>query len=164
MTTTDPEIVDVPQLAVQWARIRGRLQAEVGDVEYRTWLRQMSLAGLDGDEITVTLPTRFLRDWVSTRYGDRLSALWQAENPAIRRVDIRVGGASLQPSAETQAAPREEMPRRDGLMRPDGSAQGGAHGSTQGSAAPTVAPQTTTWSDDRAEARSDLAAPLDPRF
>jgi len=168
MTTTDSEIVDAPQLAVQWARIRGRLKAEVGEVEYRTWLRQMSLAGLDGDEITVTLPTRFLRDWVSTRYGDRLSALWQAENPAIRRVDIRVGGASLQPSVETQTAPREETPRRDGLMRPDGSAQGGvhrgAHGSTQGGAAPIVASQATTWSDDRAEARSDLAAPLDPRF
>src|SRR5438045_9252422 len=102
MTTTDPEIVDVPQLAVQWTRIRGRLQAEVGEVEYRTWLRQMTLAGLDGDEVTVTLPTRFLRDWVSTRYGDRLSVLWQAENPAIRRVDIRGGSASPPPaSAET---------------------------------------------------------------
>ena len=41
---------------------KGRLQAEVGEVEYRTWLRQMTLAGLDGDEITVnladTLPAR----------------------------------------------------------------------------------------------------------
>src|SRR5690242_4766994 len=112
MTTTDPEIVDVPQLAVQWARIRGRLQAEVGDVEYRTWLRQMTLAGLDGDEVTVTLPTRFLRDWVSTRYGDRLSALWQAENPTIRRVDIRVGSPSPQQAAgETSASAREPAPR-----------------------------------------------------
>ncbi len=74
MTTTEPEIVDKPPLEAQWIRIRGRLQAEVGEVEYRTWLRQMALGALDGDEITVTLPTRFLRDWVSTRYGDRLRA------------------------------------------------------------------------------------------
>ena len=52
----------VPQLAEQWARVRGRLQQEVGDVEYRTWLRQMTLAAVDGDEVTVFLPTRFLRD------------------------------------------------------------------------------------------------------
>ena len=97
MTTTEPEIVEMPQLAVQWTRIRARLQAEVGEVEYRTWLRQMSLAGIDGDEVTVTLPTRFLRDWVSTRYGDRLRAMWQSENPSIRRVDIRVNGATAQP-------------------------------------------------------------------
>ena len=73
----------------------------------------MTLAGLDGDEITVNLPTRFLRDWVSTRYGDRLRAMWQSENPAVRRVDIRVGGgAALKPPlahalAETASVPRE---------------------------------------------------------
>ncbi len=95
-TTIEQEIVDMdmPQLATQWARIRGRLQSEVGDVEYRNWLRQMTLSGVDGDEITVLLPTRFLCDWVRSRYGDRLNALWHAENPAIRRVDIRVGGAA----------------------------------------------------------------------
>ena len=86
--------MEMPQLATQWARVRGRLQSEVGDVEYRNWLRQMTLAGVDGDEITVRLPTRFLCDWVRCRYGDRLNALWHAENPAIRRVDIRVGGAA----------------------------------------------------------------------
>ncbi len=92
VVTTGQRSPDEPQLAAQWARVRGRLQSEVGDVEYRTWLRQMSLGGLDGDEVTVRLPTRFLRDWVRTHYGDRLNALWQAENRQVRRVDIRVGG------------------------------------------------------------------------
>ena len=113
-TTIEQEIVDVdmPQLATQWARIRGRLQSEVGDVEYRNWLRQMTLAGVDGDEITVLLPTRFLCDWVRSRYGDRLNALWHAENPAIRRVDIRVGGAAAPTVglAESLAAVPEPPP------------------------------------------------------
>jgi chromosomal replication initiator protein len=80
-----------PQLVTTWARIRGRLQAEVGEIEYRNWLRQMTLIGVDGDEVTVHLPTRFLRDWVRTHYGNRLDALWQGESPTVRRVDIRVG-------------------------------------------------------------------------
>ena len=67
------------QLAAQWARVRGRLQQDVGEVEYRTWLRQMTLVGLDDDEITVHLPTRFLRDWVRAQFGDRLTALWQEQ-------------------------------------------------------------------------------------
>ena len=93
---------NLPQTAVQWARIRGRLQSEVGDVEYRTWLRQMTLAGIDGDEVTVHLPTRFLRDWVRSHYGEKIEKLWQAELPAIRRVDIRVGhGRAGLPSSLT---------------------------------------------------------------
>jgi chromosomal replication initiator protein len=82
---------DAPALLDQWARIRIRLQSEVGDVEYRSWMRQMSLGAIDGDEVTLLLPSRFLRDWVRTHYGDRILAFWQHENPAVRRVDIRVG-------------------------------------------------------------------------
>jgi chromosomal replication initiator protein len=98
------------QLATQWSRIRARLQTEVGDLEYRTWLRQMTLSGLNGDEITVHLPTRFLRDWVRTHYGDRITKLWQEENPAIRHVEIRVGHARA-PIAESLAEPAAEPER-----------------------------------------------------
>ena len=158
-----------PQLAEQWTRVRGRLQSEVGEVEYRTWLRQMTLAGLDGDEVTVFLPSRFLRDFVRGHYGDRLNTLWQAENRLIRRVDIRVGSAS--PSSgltESLAAevpaplpralaepPRQEAARfearRPELARPE-------------LARPELARHEPLRGDDRIDSRSDIAAPLDPRF
>ncbi|HET7883023.1 MAG TPA: chromosomal replication initiator protein DnaA [Acetobacteraceae bacterium] len=110
-TTLEQPVVDISELPTQWARIRGRMQGEVGDLEYRNWLRQMTLSGLDGDEITVLLPTRFLCDWVRSRYGERLSALWHAENPAVRRVDIRVGGgtAPAVPLAESLATTTERF-------------------------------------------------------
>jgi chromosomal replication initiator protein len=88
-----PEPTAPADLSAEWSRVRTRLQSEVGEVEYRTWLRQMSLGGSDGDEVTVLLPTRFLRDWVRSHYGDRITALWQSENNHVRRVDIRVGRA-----------------------------------------------------------------------
>jgi len=161
MTTVEADIVDMPQLSVQWTRIRGRLQAEVGDVEYRTWLRQMSLAGQDGDEITVILPTRFLRDWVSTRYGDRLKALWQAENPDIRRIDIRVGATTVVPVA----LPESQSPLRFAPM-PSALAPSPLAPSREMVAEPVAAPvrAAPAMVDDRVESRSDLAAPLDPRF
>ena len=157
MTTTESEIVEMPHLSVQWTRIRGRLQAEVGEVEYRTWLRQMSLAGQDGDEITVTLPTRFLRDWVSTRYGDRLRTLWQAENADIRRVDIRVGtiGTPAVPVVESVAAPR---------FTPMAASRETFADTTRDVVAPVAARAAPVVMEDRVESRSDLAAPLDPRF
>ena len=125
--TLEPPFVDKPHLTTQWARIRGRLQSEVGDLEYRNWLRQMTLSGVDGDEITVLLPTRFLCDWVRSRYSDRLNTLWNEENPAIRRVDIRVGGGaapasalavSLAPTPEAApvvSKPEERMDQRSEL-------------------------------------------------
>ncbi len=89
MFQPEPPRDEDARLHQQWAAVRARLQQEVGEVEYRTWLKQVALAGVDGDEVTVMLPTRFLRDWVNKEYGALITAFWQAENPAIRRVDIR---------------------------------------------------------------------------
>jgi chromosomal replication initiator protein len=132
--TMQNPIVDISQLANQWSRIRGRLQNEVGEVEYRNWLRQMTLAGAEGDEITLLLPSRFLSDWVRNHYGERLNTLWHAENPAIRRVDIRVGNmgapsAGLAESLATATEPPQASPGR---------------------------------TEERVEQRADLA--IDPRF
>ena len=138
------------QLAAHWARVRGRLQHDVGEIEYRTWLRQMTLVGLDGDEITVHLPTRFLRDWVRAQFGDRLTALWQEQLPNVRRVEVGVGHGGGTGLAESVVP----------LPRP----------------AP-LPPTATLRGDARAEMRVEIRtgagveergdvglAPLDPRF
>jgi chromosomal replication initiator protein len=106
------------ELSAQWARINVRLQNAVGEVNYRAWMRHMRLGGVDGDEVTVHLPTAFMRDWVRDHYGATLKAAWQAENPAIRRVDIRIGhaaeAAEEAPVATPQPSPPSpEMPHDD---------------------------------------------------
>ncbi len=98
------------QLAAQWARIRGRLQQEVGDVVYRTWLRNMTLAGVDGDEVTILLPSLFQRDWVRMHYADRLNTLWQAEGTGIRRVEFMAGRSDQQAAHEPAAAAPVAIP------------------------------------------------------
>ncbi len=127
-----------PQLAAHWDRVRDRLQQDVGEVEFRMWLRPMTLGSVDGDEVTLLLPTRFLRDWVRGHYADKLNALWQQEDRRVRRVDIRVGGvAAASDLPELAASPAPPPPT--------------AH------AAPAARAQAT-------EVRADMAAPLDPRF
>ena len=131
------------EMAAGWARIRGRLREEVGEVEYRTWLRQMTLVGVDGDEAVILLPTRFLRDWVNSHYGDRLRALWQAENSAVRRIEIRVAPAGPEPALAVAEQPA--------ALRADGA------GLAESLAAPAPEPRAP-------EPRSDWVAPLEGRF
>ena len=135
-----------------WARIRGRLREDVGEVEYRSWLRQMTLSAIEGEEVVILLPTRFLRDWVRTHYGDRLRVLWQAEHPGIRRIDIRV---AAEPRAE--ALPDAPSPRAGGLA--ESLSAPPAPAAPQPAAAPRPEPAKAP------EARSnDWSAKLDPRF
>ncbi len=130
----------------QWMRIRSRLQQDVGDVEYRSWLRQMTLAAIDGDEVTVLLPTRFLRDWVRSHYGEKITLLWQHANPAIRRVEIRVGKGR---SAEAIAV--------------EDRAFGGLAESLAPPPAP-IPPAARPPSHAVVRVAEEMTAPLDPRF
>ena len=144
------------QLNEQWTRVRSRLQQDVGDVEYRTWLRQMALGNVDGDAVTVHLPSRFLRDWVRGHYADKLNALRHSENKRIRRVDIRVGGTGV--LAEPSGA------ERDGSALPDD-----AFADAPGLLAPDLLAPDLLASDRADDPRSDparpeMAAPLDTRF
>ncbi|PZR17748.1 MAG: chromosomal replication initiator protein DnaA [Azospirillum brasilense] len=138
--------LDSANVTEAWARIRGRLREEIGEIEYRTWMRQMTLAAIEGEEAVVQVPSRFLRDWLRSQYGDRLRALWQAENLGVRRVDIRVAPASAPDGAPVDG---EAVPR----ALPEQARPAEARAADARNADPR-----------NADPRNDWAAPLDPRF
>ncbi|RVT97381.1 chromosomal replication initiator protein DnaA [Rhodovarius crocodyli] len=135
--------LDAGQLAAPWARVRAKLRAEVGEVEYRNWLRQMVLRGVEGELVAISLPSRFLRDWVRDHYGDRLKALCLPEWPGTRRVDFRVM-ADAGTDASTQA--------ESGL----------AESLTPSPRSPAVAASAARVTEAARE--NEWMAPLDPRL
>jgi len=138
--------VNAGKSAAAWARVRARLRQEVGDVEYRTWLKQMTLTAVEGDSLAVTLPTRFLRDWVREHYADRLRVLCQGEIPGVRHVELRVA-ASTKPPRGAAAEPSDDgpAPLAERLAPEPVSAPGPAAPMAEAS-------------------RNDWLAPLDPRW
>jgi chromosomal replication initiator protein len=154
------------QLAEVWAKIRGRLRDEVGEVEYRSWLRQMTLASLQDEEVVVLLPTRFLRDWVRGHYGDRLQTLWRAELPAVRRVEFRVmpeprGAEDRSTEAAPALAPALAPTLAEAAAAPRGARPEVAEA---GLAEPLGRPAEPRAAEPRPDPRGDWSAPLDPRF
>ncbi|MEX2616154.1 MAG: chromosomal replication initiator protein DnaA [Alphaproteobacteria bacterium] len=81
------------QPASYWTRLRSRLRAEFGEAAYRSWLKPASFELSAEDTIRILAPTRFMRDWIETQYGDRLLRLWSEENPMIVRLEIVHDGA-----------------------------------------------------------------------
>ena len=77
-----------PRVASQWARVRGVLRAEVGESAYKSWLKPMTLLEVGAGTVTISVPTRFMRDWVVGNYGDRISELWMEEDNSINSIDI----------------------------------------------------------------------------
>ena len=107
--------MSVPQssdIQEEWAQVRNRLRAEVGDTVYATWLKPLDLARLDGERVIITVPTNFMRDWVMANYADRIRAIWTSINPGIRSIalNVRPHTASTPAVIQQQPAPSAPIP------------------------------------------------------
>ncbi len=110
-----------------WARVRTRLRAEVGDEIYTSWFARMDLETIEGETVKLSVPTRFLKSWIGSHYTEKVMSCWQAEQPAISRVEITVRSAVIRPlPAKTvpielpstqRDAVREYKPNGGGDMR-----------------------------------------------
>ena len=110
MTSNKPTAKQPPS---RWARVRSQLRAEFGEAAYRSWLKPASFELADAQTVRILAPTRFMRDWIETQYGDRLLKLCAAENPNIKRLDIVHAGAEPEniaagPPATANAGGRAE--------------------------------------------------------
>jgi chromosomal replication initiator protein len=128
-----------PLIDTQWKRISGLLRAEIGEAAYRSWLRPMTVRGERGGMVTMSAPTRFMRDWVVAHYADRLRALWGGENPSVQGIDIVV-------------QPNCFAPGTDGAPMSPASAQPPVRSAARGAG---------VGSENDLQ---DIGAPLDPRF
>src|SRR5215470_18730991 len=95
----------------QWARVRGRLRAEVGEAAFKSWLNPLIFDGVRDGAVKMALPTRFMRDHVMKHYAERLKSLWSGEIPGIRAVEIVVTAAQAERrGAEAAAAAHAPSP------------------------------------------------------
>ena len=105
-----------------WERIRARLRAELGEATFASWLAPLDLVEIDGDQVTLGVGTRFLRDWIASHYAHRIAALWAAERPQIQSARIAIhAGQPLAGEDELHTASQPPP------ARPRGNAGARAH-------------------------------------
>ena len=96
-----------------WLRVRDRLKVEYGSTTFNNWLKNLHLANLAGDALVLKAPSRFMRDWIAPRYGDRIRALWRLEDPTVKSVDFIVSDGqaeSVEYSREQKQYANSEVP------------------------------------------------------
>jgi chromosomal replication initiator protein len=86
----------------EWARVLEMLRAEFGEAAFRSWLQPLSVMSMDSGEVSLAVPTRFIRDWIIKNYADRIQSIWAIENPAVSGIDLVVV-----PGMSTGADPRD---------------------------------------------------------
>src|SRR6202789_3953906 len=78
-----------------WSRVKGRLRSTVGEDVYTSWFARMDLESVQDESVHLSVPTRFLKSWIQAHYSERVLSCWQAEMPAVHRIDLSVRTAAM---------------------------------------------------------------------
>ncbi len=81
--------------ALRSDRVRRRLRVEVGEDVYSSWFARMEIEDCGAESVRLSVPTRFLRNWIQSHYAERLLTLWRGELPTIKKIDLVVRSSSL---------------------------------------------------------------------
>ena len=74
----------------KWRRIQARLRAELGEDVFTSWFGRMELESFSDGSVQVSVPTKFLRNWLQSHYAERLLKCCQAELEVADSVEFRV--------------------------------------------------------------------------
>jgi chromosomal replication initiator protein len=113
----------------EWARVLDMLRAEFGEAAFRSWLQPLSVISIDSGEISLAVPTRFMRDWIIKNYADRIQSIWASENEAVSGIELvvipgmstdsKVQEIAAQPASdEIEPAPARPTQRKSAAQAP----------------------------------------------
>jgi chromosomal replication initiator protein len=126
-----------PEHLAKWDRVRERLRTVYGEAIFKSWLQPLRLADVKNGQVMVTVPTRFMREWILAHYADNILRFWCQEDQTIHSVDIFV---KAEPMALASA---QVNPAKSGL-----------EAALMGNAA----------NEDKPLNPDAISAPLDPRY
>ncbi len=82
-TTDDKNIFD-------WEIVQKELKKKLGLDIYESWIKKISLIEEFNNYLLLSVPTRFIRDWITSRYLDQILQVIKNQNRSIIRIEFKV--------------------------------------------------------------------------
>ena len=73
-----------------WARLKKDLKKVVGDIAYNNWLKQLGFLSWEEKVLSLSVPTKFLRDWLVNNYADKIKLQCKDSNFEVEALKIVV--------------------------------------------------------------------------
>jgi chromosomal replication initiator protein len=90
------------------------LRSELGEDVFTSWFGRMELEGVEKGLVRLSVPTRFLRNWIQSHYSEKVLLKWQSEEPDVMRLELSVRSSTIRLPAGKPKTMEPPAPSRDG--------------------------------------------------
>ena len=75
---------------INWQEIQNTLKKIFGSEIYTSWLQKISLVKEYNDYLILSVPTRFFRDWIVSRYLDKILEEVKSNKASLNRIEFKI--------------------------------------------------------------------------
>ena len=80
---------------LNWVIVQESFQKAFGNEIYSSWLKNISLIKEYNHYVILGVQTRFFRDWITSRYADKILSELQKHKLSINRIEFKIEGEKL---------------------------------------------------------------------
>ena len=81
---------NLKHLELDWSAIQSQMKEKLGSEIYESWLKKISFAEEFNNYVLLIVPTRFIRDWITSRYLDQILQIIKSYKKEIIRVEFKI--------------------------------------------------------------------------
>ena len=82
--------VNEEEKTLVWEDVQKSFEANFGTEIYQSWLKNITLLKEFNDHLILGVPTRFFRDWIVSRYLDKILSQLKSFKNSINRVEFKI--------------------------------------------------------------------------
>ena len=75
---------------LDWSSVQSQMKEKFGKDIYESWLKKLSFVEELNNYVLLSVSTRFIRDWITSRYLDEILKLIKINNKNISRIELKV--------------------------------------------------------------------------
>ena len=79
---------------INWNEILQKLRKEYGNDIYESWIKNINLKNEFNHYVVLSAPTRFVRDWIVSRYADKILDIIKTFKKSIERIEFLIDETS----------------------------------------------------------------------
>ena len=79
---------ETQQTKFSWEKVQVEMKEKFGRDIFESWLRKINFVDEFNNYILLTVSTRFIRDWITSRYLDQILLIVKSYKPEINRIEL----------------------------------------------------------------------------
>ncbi|MDC3125294.1 chromosomal replication initiator protein DnaA [Candidatus Pelagibacter sp.] len=107
-TTNTQNINHFQSGSLDWKLVKSEMRSKLGSEIYESWLKKISFIEEFNNYLLLSVPTRFIRDWITSRYLDQILQIIRVYKKDIIRIEFKIIEQNTN-SKEKEALKRDDL-------------------------------------------------------